>query len=462
MSRHILGLHQQTQVLIQSSLPQQISPFERLPVEIKVEIFSRCIAPYSALDGTLILLCGICLSWRTLIQSTPKLWSNFGVDIPPLESDDLSKTVHVLEAMNTWLSRSKKCSLSIRLNHDPVGRIPDTRSAEMLAALIPHADRWREIYLLIPNSSIAPLQDPLLLPETFRVLQSLTLDVRACWTSFPPLDIRTLRIPWGRLTDLHLRLDSSPLTLDQCMDILAKGANLVRCSLNVDCVVNIRGNRREKIPLLSMETFELVLLRDNQEVAEAPEICLVTFLEQLEFGKLRKLGIDSLVQWNNTDVRLWHEIHSRFISLLGGLGASLEALRIAYLPLSEAQILDSLMTLPKLVDLDLQFSMADRERDPISNHFLYTLTLQFENSSRQSLHQLENLRIACSGARLNTSVLLGFIHSRWTPSPVEKMNKKLKAFRFVSLRPVGYFVRQRMKIWGDEGLIIAIDGVDVR
>lgn len=440
----------------------QPSPFERLPVELKVEIFSHCLASYPPLsaNGAPLLLCGICTSWRALVQSTPKLWSRFGINVATFGSTSESQMIHTLKMVDIWLSRSRKYPLSIRICDDPVGRVPDTRSAQILAALVPHANRWRYIHFSIPNSSITPLQHSLPPVEGFRALRSLTLDVRARWASYTPLDIHALGFPWGRLTELYLRLDSNnPLTLDQCLDILAEGANLVRCTLNAECTLDLRGSRLDKIPLNSMQHFELILLR---RFTETPEICLITFLEQLQFSKLRKLGIDWLVQWDDTNVQHWYEIHPRFISLLGGLGHSLEALRVAHLPLSEDQILGSLAMLPLLINLDLRFSMADREHDPISNDLLYALTLQAGNPSRQSLQQLETLHIRCSGARFNTSMLLSLVHSRWTSSPMEKANKRLKAFKFISLRPVGKFARQKVKIWGEEGLVIAIGGIDIR
>jgi hypothetical protein len=413
------------------------------------------------------LLCRVCTSWKTLVQSTPKLWSSFGVDVPAFDPTGESYNIGLLRTMETWLSRSKKYPLSVRICHDPIGRIPDTRTTKLLAALVPHAHRWRDIHLLIPNSTIAPLQNSLPPPEGFPALRSLTLDMRALWASHAPLDVRALGIPWGQLTDLHLRLDNNHLlTLDHCIDILAESVNLARCTLNADCTFHLQSSRSEKVFLHSLQSLRLILQRGEQRfnnglrLTETPETCVIAFLEQLQFHRLHTLEIEWLVQWED-DNRHWSEIHSRFISLLESLNPQLKTLSLAYLPLSETEILDSLATLPNLTNLGLRFSLADRDHDPISDDFLHALTIQPGNSSPHLLQHLESLQIQCDGGRCTTSTLLNLIQSRWTtPSPMDLA--KFKAFTFVSLKPVGSYVRQRVKSWGDAGLAIIIDGVEVR
>lgn len=359
------------------------------------------------------------------------------------------------------LTRSRRCPLSIQICDDRLNRVPDSRSAQILTALAPHASRWQDIHLSIPNSSIIHLQQYLPPAEGFQALRALTLNIQSSGASYTSLDISALGIPWNRLTELYLRLESdNSLTLDQCLCILAEGANLVICTLNTECMLDFNDMRVDKIPLHSMQSFELVLLtgRNEHRFTEGPVTCLITFLEQLEFSQLQNFAIDSLVRWDDANVRHWHEAHQRFTSILGSISPSLEALRIAYLPLSEDQLIDGLGMLPLLINLDLRFSMADRDHDPITDRFLTALTLP----DRQLLCQLESLNVRCNGARFSTSVLLGLVHSRWSSSPLEKAHKRLKAFSFISLRPIGKFARQSVKTWGEEGLIVTMKGTEIR
>ncbi|RDB20533.1 hypothetical protein Hypma_012396 [Hypsizygus marmoreus] len=453
------------------NIQQRKSHFERLPIELKVEIYVFCQALYprfSAKEAPL-LLCQVSATWRTIVLSTPRLWAGFEVKVPDFGAVDSVQHQNQLRSMNLWLERSRNNPLSVRIIQNPVGRIPDYRSAELLAALIPHARRWRDIHFHIPSSSVQPLQESL--PEQFPELRSLTLDMRGLWSSIIPLDIRTLGIPWEQLTDLNLHLDYNHLlTLDECLGILAQCTNLYRCTLNADCAFLANSRRPEKVALPMLQALNLNLQRGEQvwnngfRITDPPESCLVSFLEQFEFSRLQSLRMEWLVMWNG-DSTHWSEAHPRFTSILKNSSPALQSLSLVYLPLAESDILACLAEVPNLTNLDLRFSLADREHDPISDSLLRALTLGPDRSSAGLLPLLDHIYLQCYGARSTTSQVIDLVESRWVPSPRDGANEArrgLKSFRFISMKPADLELRERLESWLEGGLDASVDRVRVR
>jgi len=343
---------------------------------------------------------------------------------------------------------------------------PNSIPTKLLTALIPHAARWHRIHLLVPSACIIPLQHNL--PDTFPSLETLTLDMKGVWLSTLPLSIHALGIHWAQLTQLHLHLDVTHLlTLDDCLDILSESTKLTRCVMNANCVFGDRHRNSQRIALPKLRHLHLILQGGTQtyvnglRVSETPDSCLVAFLHTLGLAKLTTLGLDWLVQWDS-DNRYWSESHSRFISFLDYSTPFLENLRLAYLPLVETEVLECIAYLPHLMQLELLFSLGDKEHDPITDHFICALSLpnSLELRTSRLLPQLVSINLQCHGASCNESSLVGLIESRWTGDLLAGV--ELKAFHFLSLQPVTKRLRRRIKGWKDEGLDVDIDFVIIR
>jgi hypothetical protein len=122
----------------------------------------------------------------------------------------------------------------------------------------------------------------------------------------------------------------------------------------------------------------------------------------------------------------------------------------------EQEILDSLVELPNLLQLDLRFSLADGEHDPISDDFLRACTI---SSCPSFLPLLERIHLQCHGARCTTSSLVGLIHSRWMPG--NNSGTQLKVFSFISMKPIWNDLRQMVRQWNEAGLVVDIEGIAV-
>lgn len=444
-----------------------LSHFERLPVELKVEIFGLCLDshPDFSVKEAPLLLSRICSSWRTLAHSTPRLWACFQVNVPDLSTDSTWTRNHIA-TMKLWLARSKSYPLTVRITQNPVGRTPDSRSALFLAALIPHAHRWKSIDMCIPSSNFKPLQDSP--PSQFMALGAMTIGMRGKWSADIPLDVRALGIPWNQLVELNLYLDHRHLlTLDECWTILAQCHILSKCTLNADCTFDLPGRQPTIYPLPALKHLYLILqsgelaFHNAVQVTDSAPSSLILFLEQLHLTQLQTLTLEWLVKWDGDDNEgRWSEIQPRFISVLSSLGPSLRALNLAYLPLNESELLNCFAQVPNITHLDLRFSLADKEHDPVSDDFL--CALRSGQSSLSLLRLLETVFLQCSGARCTPQSIIDFVHSRWTESTTEDPAMHLTSLRFISMKLNSFDFNDVLSGWAEAGLDVSIGQVVVR
>jgi hypothetical protein len=368
-----------------------------------------------------------------------------------------------MKALNLWLELSKNTALSVRIRHDHPLRTPEFRSMDILAALIPHAHRWKDVHIHVPSSTIASLTDLSLggLPS----LRNLTLDVKGWRHASVSLDVQALKIPWSQLTGLILNLDSDHLlTLNQCAGILSQCVRLTWCIINADYAFSRRGATQRKLAIPALTHFDLTIQRKDQlisdglRITDAPEACSVAFLEQLELPRLRSLSLRWLIKQDGSDEQ-WSEVHSRFISTLSSMALTLRCLSMSYLPLSDGQVLDCLSQLHGLSRLDLRFSLADGDQDPITDTFLHACTLQHDEWHPGFLPLLQSVYLQCHGGRHSAAQIMHLIQSRWTPI---RNDVHLESFSLVSRKPISTRMRQQLEQWEGEGLDVSIDQFVVR
>ena len=436
------------------------SLFEHLPFELQVEVFTHCTLPYSRVStkDAPILLCQVCTSWQNLTQSTPSLWSRFEIDVRVVGDIDSKRHRHFLNTMVRWLKRSTAYPLSIRIIHQPVDTILDPRFLRLFTMLLPYTPRLRDLEVLAPISSLTPFQRPLC--GVFPSLRSLTLMTSKGQHHLDPvLDISSLGIPWCQLTMLDIRLAHDHLlTLDECLDILTESVNLVNCTMNACSAFDGENRHCQQLVLRVLGYFHLILERGQVTTnasSETPQSCLISFLERLHPAKLHTLVVEWLVPDTSDE---WHWINPPpiLVSKLGNLGATFERLTLTYLPLAEQELLHCLARLPNLLQLDLRFSLAEGEHDPISDDFLRTCTTSFNSNF---LPLLETMHLQCRGGRCNISLIVGLIQSRWTPE--NDGNTRLRSFALISMKPIPSDVLQRVRCWNEAGLAVDLGSVTV-
>ncbi|KAG6813199.1 hypothetical protein H0H92_013319 [Tricholoma furcatifolium] len=434
------------------------SPFDRLPVELVIEVFERCLDSYPRLTAkdAPLLFCSVSSSWRRIALDTPTLWTRFEFDTSNRATSSPNEDKNGMAALRLWLERSKTSLISFRVSHDIKKCIPGTLSMQVLAELVVHSHRWENVaFGLLPNCG-APILERIL-PGNLLGLKSISLNMKGLWSS--PFEIQASAIPWNQLTALNFSFDYEQLlTLDQCLDVLAQCRNLLRCTINADCVFRSQSRANiAKATLPRLQHFELSLQSGSRFEVPSATSSMVSFLQQLELPRLTLLGLHWLVNGSENIPRWSTETRSKLTSILASLAPTLRSLRLSYLPLSDQDLIGCIQQVQYLSNLDLRFSLADKEADPITGAFLRASTRSTENTSSKYLPLLESLHIQTHSAHCTSGEIIDLIESRLKAGSGEA---KLRSFGFVSLFPiVTSQAREKKGAWAQEGLDITIEHV---
>jgi len=429
-----------------------MSRFDRLPVELQIEIFTHCLPSFSRFDAceAPLLISRVSQAWRALALSVPKLWSSFEVEVWGSGSSTLGYDSHVERSMKLWLARSKNNPLTVSIIHVPVGRIPDGRSARLLALLIPEAHRWRSVQFIVPTSTMISLPT-----SHFPSLQSFGLQLKGLWRTEPSLNISTCNIPWRQLSRLDLQLEPNNLpTLGDMSSILSQTSRLQMCKFSVDCVRD-SGVAFVDLHLPVLEELHLILQGGNG-FSSAPASSLTQkFLHHLSMPTLRALNITWLVQGNTLLPGC-----PLFLSFLRRISSTLKTLSLAYLPVSEIDLIEILTPFSKLTHCHLRFSLSDHEYDPVSDNILSLLTIcsPFSEDSKGSqplLPSLLSLDLQCNGSDFSNSALLAMVKSRWKKDadPVDRFSH----FGLLSMKPKLREFEKQVGFMRREGLDISVE-----
>lgn len=221
-------------------------PVLTLPNEIVSECFVHLLPAYPLRPPTRglrspTILGHICRKWRNIAFSTPVLWRALAV---AMDQPNLGRQLHLLE---TWLTRSGSCPLSISLEDDgDDGEVGLMDINKFLQTVFVHRARLEYLELSVPlgdsNIHLIQQQMPLLCSlgislQRFDVEQETPAFNAApalhTLTVHDTLRAATATLPWSQLTRLTCKLGH---TLS--VRLLAQTPALVHCSLAIDAVVH--------------------------------------------------------------------------------------------------------------------------------------------------------------------------------------------------------------------------------
>ncbi|KAJ6495266.1 hypothetical protein C8R45DRAFT_165607 [Mycena sanguinolenta] len=209
------------------------------PEEILREIFKKCLDthyphlhPFFPTEAPM-LLCRVCVLWRTIAVSTSELWSRLSVSIGREASEKLQPSP---ELITTWIGRSGCQPLTLVLK-DWGQRVSGADTVNhALQLFVPHIHRWRSITLVLPNhafptvliglgSGASQLQianfefcsDPgLQVPDTPQIAGLAHLltssKLHTIYWRNDPCALRFVDIPWAHLAVVDLVPVWSPMS----------------------------------------------------------------------------------------------------------------------------------------------------------------------------------------------------------------------------------------------------------
>ena len=421
--------------------------FERLPVELRIEIFTHCQSLLPRFDAreAPLLITRVSHGWRALVLSVPKLWSSFEIEVtgsPQYEA-------YLERSMKLWLARSKNCPLTASIYHISIGKLLGDISARLLALLIPEAHRWRSVQFNVPSANMISL------PSHFPLLESLGLKLMGLWTSER---FSIANIPWCQLSRLDLELEHNNLpTLGDTFSILSRTCRLKQCKIDIDCTLE-SGVDFHDLHLPVLEECHLILHGGNVYPfsSDSPALSLTKFLDHISMPTLRALTITWLVERPT----VWPNRHL-FMSFLRRISPTLKSLELSYLPVSEPDLVEILMLFSKVTHLRLRFSIGDSNHDPVSENLLSLLSLRNpSDGSYPLLPSLTSLDLQCQGSHFSNSALFAMVMSRWKrdADPGDAFNH----FGLLSMKPLLREVEKQTYLMRRAGLDIVIETLSVR
>ncbi|PPQ91526.1 hypothetical protein CVT25_008795 [Psilocybe cyanescens] len=222
--------------------PSSLGPSGRLPIELLSEIFLLCADERMDAWNTIhipLLLSNICSRWRSAAINNPLLWSRLSIQL----SGAVSKSETAI--VDTWLSRSGKCPLTIYVFWEEP---PFSDSHIVLEKLMAHSERWKTMFFYLPYrafKSFASVRNRLpmltdlslgtdddvslpspsvLNPSHFNMFEiAPRLRSLECVNFSPTI----LKFPWAQLEDIPLLSGN----IVDCLDILNRGKRLSKVSV---------------------------------------------------------------------------------------------------------------------------------------------------------------------------------------------------------------------------------------
>jgi hypothetical protein len=238
-------------------------PVLTLPNEIPSGIFLHFLPNYPncpPLTGNFspTLLTQICRIWREIALDTSALWREIALSDEP---DDIPFERQA-DIGDVWLSGSGRCPLSICLDGNYDG------NAVLLAAIVPHRERWEylklNLSLSLPPTIAGPM--PLLRHLDFEVrefaddtdvVQVVLLELPLLRTSIlNDLAASRVVLPWAHLTSLTLK----HVFPQEWIPILQQTSNLVHCDLRL---YPIYGQSPE-IPDITLPHLESLIMTETE------------------------------------------------------------------------------------------------------------------------------------------------------------------------------------------------------
>lgn len=324
-----------------------LSSIRRFPAEVLTAIFEYLLDPVGAAEhsrlvgGEPIEAKAVCKRWRSIVFSTPSLWSTIYIHLFALPNDERTRVD--VEQLNLHLSRSGTRPLEVRLR-----TLASCVHHSLLRTLMAHSHRWKILDLELPVSALSDLDS---IKNDLATLRNLSISIARISTDYQVVNIfrnapqlcrltlgpgtdRLDIVPWARL--IHL-LISTRFSMEQCCDVLQRCSRLEELD-----ILELAG---VGLPWYSWPTIHIrASIRRLNIVARTDISSLINLL-----------NIPSLTEFvlhTHSNETQSAELGSAIQSLLRSAQA-LEILRLRGVRLDDVGLIDCLEASPLLKQLDL-------------------------------------------------------------------------------------------------------------
>ena len=356
-----------------------------MPPEILGIIFENCLdeqVPSRAVLSEFPLLLGrVCSYWRSVSQSTHRLWVSFSLRFLETNVDRSRDGIKVATAVKTWLQRSYPAPLSISFTDNRIFQ-KDTEDVLiwLLSSIRIHASRWKTIHLKFSSDyfiQLAVLSSCAFTSLTSfsihvdhmgwrRGLLSLHLDLAQAsqltslaYTGPDHVIREDILVDWARLTSVAFSYDlheagGQTATLPRHFSTLALCRNLTELSIGLSTALaqhlhplDAMAQGQTVIPMIELPRLHTLRVRRLSRSAHA-----CALIDALRLPLLTMLDIDSavLVGWDgshahpdtpplqqmHTQTHWWHAHH--FSALLDRSGCHLHTLHIRDVDMSPSEL----------------------------------------------------------------------------------------------------------------------------
>lgn len=349
----------------------------------------------------------VCAYWRSVMASTPKLWStittgwNFGrrdLDIP-----------------KSYVQRSKQLPLSITV----AGKVD--LEASIMDILIPHSRRWVDVNLSIWDDQLLrgtfmalkdnmPLVEKLILycGEAFDGIGYSVFEFMPRLHSLSLTElIPGISLPWGQI--IHFSLDDTPV--QQIPSLLARCPRMETAHLG-GCYSETEGNGEEQPDIITVTSPLLrSLTLSVMGWSAVPRDSLSTLFLSVTLPSLRVLCIDGN---GNENFQKW--LQDSFPSFLSRSSCTLTALSLLNLALLDADLLAIFTLLPRLRDLTLENQHPKTSDSVIQSLCAYSSAQSFDFAQSVLLPKLQSIRLRACGTAFSDQTFVDMVKSRWLPA----------------------------------------------
>lgn len=393
-----------------------------MPPEILGIIFENCLdeqAPSRTVLSEYPLLLGrVCSYWRSLSQTTHRLWTSFSLKFLETNVDRSRDGIKVATAVETWLHRSYPAPLSIAFTDNRIFQ-KDTEDVViwLLSCIRMHAPRWKAIHLKFSSDyffQLAVLSACAFTSLTSfavhvdhmgwrRGLLSLRLDLAQAsqltslaYTGPDHATREDILVDWARLTSVAFSYElheagGQTATLPRHFSTLALCQNLTELSMGLSTALaqhlhplDAMAQGHMVIPMIELPKLHTLRVRRLSRSAHA-----CALIDALRLPQLSTLDINSavLIGWDgfpmplshpdsalvlaplhmqiHTQTHWWHAHH--FSALLDRSGCHLHTLHIRDVDMSPLELV-RLLTSPSTSRTLSTFTFEPFPRGyPISN-----------------------------------------------------------------------------------------------